>query len=303
MHSSIFRTAALATLVVAAAACQSSDSVKPLSSRELLLSADLVADQGAAAATTVQSVLGAEAMTGSGALVGSASLTMMSDVGPGGPRNFGGRNCTGPDVGGWFTCSNARENGFNMVREHRFFGAGGFQSAWGATTDSAQYRWSLTGVDSIRRGDREGERDHDGDHDDAIAHTRWVNEGDTASLVPVRAAGNEQRIWNFRGAMDDSSTVVGPRGTRRYHIVASRLGKDITWKLPRSTNPWPISGTLTTNYSARVIFTDSLGKADTAARTGAATVTFDGGKPSVPIDNRTLRCLLRLDTRRISNCH
>lgn len=299
MLPSILRTAAIATLALAAVACQSSDSTKPLSSAELLLAADLVADHGAAAATTVQNVLGAESMTGSDAPFGS--LVIMSDVAAGasGPHTFGNRTCSGPDANGWFTCATARENGFNMVRAHRFFGAGGFQSAWSSTTDSAQFRWSLTGVDSVRRG----ERDHDDDRNDAFSHTRWVNEGDTASLVPVRTVGNERRIWNFRGAMDDSSTLVGPRGTRRYHIVASRVGKDITWKLPRRDNKWPISGTLTSNYSARVIFTDSLGKADTVSRSGSATVTFDGGKPDVPIDSRTLRCLLHLDTRRISRCN
>ena len=302
MPTHTLRSAALAALVFATVACKT-DSTTPLTSAELLVAADIVADQGAAAATTVQSVLGAETVTGSGAMIGAVGFGSLigssASANAAGPHQFGDRMCNGPDANGWYTCSNQRENGFNMVREHRFFGAGGFQTVWGSNTDSAQYRWSLTGVDSVRHGDRE----HDGDHDDAINHTRWVIEGDTASLVPVRTVGAEARIWNFRGAMDDSSTVVGSRGTRRFHVVASRVGKDITWKLPRMTNPWPVSGTLTINYNTRVIFTDTLGKADTVVKTGATTVTFDGGKPSVPISDHTLRCLLRLDTRRISGCN
>lgn len=301
MLASILRTAAIATLAIAAVACNS-DSTGPLTSAERLLSADIVADQGAAAATTVQNVLGAESMTGSGALfvvVAENAFTMNSGAAGGpGPRIFGNRTCTGPDASGWYTCANQRENGFNMVREHRFFQGAAFGTTWGATTDSAQFRWSLTGVDSVRHNDR----NHDEDDNDAVNHTRWVNEGDTASLVPVRVAGSEARIWNFRGAVDDSSLVVGPRGTRRFHIVASRVGKDITWKLPRNTNPWPVSGTLTSNYSAVVIFTDSLGKTDTTSKSGSIAVTFDGGKPDVAIDNHVVRCLLRLDTRRIQRC-
>jgi hypothetical protein len=294
----ILRTAAAATLVFAAAACSNADATKPLTSTQLLLAADIVADQGAAATTTVQNALGAESITGAGSLLGLV-VASSNPLAAAGPQQFGNRTCTGPDVDGWFTCTAQRENGFMMARQHRFFGAGGFQTVFGTTTDSAQYRWTLTGVDSLRANDR----NHDTDDDDAVNHTRWVNEGDTASLVPVRTPGAEARIWNFRGAMNDSSLVVGPKGTRRFHIVASRVGKDITWKLPRLGNPWPVSGTLTTNYSAVAIFTDTLGKADTTARSGSMSVTFDGGKPEVPIGDQTLRCLLRLDTRRIRNCH
>lgn len=301
----ILRTSTVAAAALALAACNSADSTAPLSGKALLIAADLIAEQGVAASNSVQNVLGAESLTGSSSfLTGTASLemagtTMLSGF-PGGPGlpGFGGRSCTAMAVDGWISCTGGKEFGLQVTRQHRFFAGTGFLAAWGATVDSAQYRWSVSGVDSVRRDDNV----RDDDANDAVNHTRWVNEGDTATMVPVRTAGNEQRIWNFHGAMDDSSLVTGPRGTRRYRIVASRVGKDITWKLPRNLNPWPISGTLTSTFASTLIFVDSTGKADTVSKSGTVSVTFDGNKPDASIAGLGLRCVLRLDLRRLSKC-
>ena len=304
MHS-LLRTSSVAVLALALAACNTTDATKPLSGQALLVAADIMADQGVAASNSVQNVLGAESLTASSSfLMAPASLQIASgtmlDGFPGGPGlpHGGERVCAPMAVDGWIGCTGGREFGLQVTRQHRFFAGTAFLPTWGVTADSAQYRWSVVGVDSIRREDR----GHDDDHDDAVNHTRWVNEGDTATMVPVRTVGNEQRIWNFHGSMDDSSLVVGPKGTRRYHVVASRVGKDITWKLPRNLNPWPMSGTLTSNFATTVIFVDTLGKADTVSRSGTVTVTFDGNKPDVGIAGMGLRCLLHLNLRRLSKC-
>ena len=69
----------------------------------------------------------------------------------------------------------------------RFFVGTGFGTSWGPTVDSAQYRWSVTGVDSV-----EAERRNDS----LESEIRWVNRGDTSSLKPIRTVGAEKRIWN-----------------------------------------------------------------------------------------------------------
>lgn len=274
--------ATMAVLVVALAACSDSATSPKLSATDLLVRADVAADVGAAVAGTVQDVLGAETLSGSTSLVMAAPGTTPLLV-----------TCTGPDAQGWIGCTGSRENGLALVRQHRFFGPSGFQLTWGATTDSAQYRWSVAGADTVNGND----------HGDVTGLIRWVNRGDTASLRPIRVPAPGQRVWNFRGGRDDSSTVNGTKGTRRYHVVDTRVGTNVTWNLPRTTNSWPASGTIAHNYKATgIVVSAGSAKADTVVHTGTSLVTFNGTQ-TVTIVVGALTCSLDLSTRKVTGCN
>ena len=288
MKNAILRTTAVAATLVTIVACNASDSTSaPKISASLVISQDLASQTGAVTSAVVQNVLAAEALTGSASFV-APSLVIKVD----GTRDA--RICTPPAADGWIGCTSEKEDdGLLVTRAHRFFGPGGFLLTWGPTVDSAQYRWSVTGVDSV---------DRDRERDSLDTEIRWVNRGDTSSLRPIRTVGAERRIWNFRGGRNDSSLVVGERGKRLYKIIGNRVGTDVTWKLPRNANPWPISGTIAHTFNATVIFTATgATKSDTTLRSGTSTVTFNGTR-TVPVIVGALTCTLDLQTRKVSAC-
>lgn len=287
MQMSRIRTMALAALAAALAACNSTDSTSAATlTQSLVISQDLANEQGAAVGEAVQNVLGAELYTGASSLMAPASL-----VAVGGTADL--RTCSGPDGSGWFSCTADLENGLTVTRSHRFFNSTGFALGWGPAVDSVQYRWLETGTDTVSADRRPA---------GATSIVRWVNRGDSASLRPVRTVGSEARIWNFRGARNDSSLITGDRGSRFYKIAGGRTGTNVTWLLPRLTHPWPESGSIAQSYTATVIFTNAgATKADTTVRTGSASVTFNGTQ-SVPVTVGAMSCTLDLLTRKVSGC-
>ncbi|MBI3792386.1 MAG: hypothetical protein HY275_16105 [Gemmatimonadetes bacterium] len=210
------------------------------------------------------------------------------------PSGAWSKSCSGPDANGWYTCAGSREDDdLVTTRQHRFWKGGTPVPASGTPYDSVQYRWSEVGVDSA-----------DGEHrsSDAFSMIRWINRADTASVAYNRAATPNQRIWNWVGQRNDSSLATGSRGTRSYKISGSRVGTNVTYNIPRSANPWPVSGTLTHTWNATTIFTAAGGtKADTTIRSGSTTITFDGTQtPKVKVGGLT--CTIDLKTHKTSAC-
>ena len=287
MYTKMIRTAAVAAVAATLAACSATDSTSSSTlTQSLVISADLANEQAAAMGQAVQNVLGAEGYTGASSLMAPASL-----VAVGGTADL--RTCSGPDGSGWFSCTADFENGLTVNRSHRFFTATGFALGWGLGVDSAQYRWSESGTDSVGSDRRPA---------GATSIVRWVNRADSASLRPIRTVGAEARVWNFRGGRNDSSLVVGERGSRFYKISGSRTGTNVTWRLPRLTNPWPQSGTIAHSFSATVIFTNAgATRADTTVRTGSGSVTFNGTQ-NVPVVVGGMNCMLDLQTKKVSGC-
>ena len=282
MHTNTIRSAAVAMLAAALAACSATDSTSSAAlTQSLVISQDIAGEQGAAIGESVQGVLFAEGYTSATSLVIADKST--ADL----------RTCGGPDASGWFGCTADLENGLTVQRSHRFFAGTGFALGWGPSVDSAQYRWSLSGTDSVPAARRPAS---------ATSIVRWINAGDSASLRPIRTVGAEARVWNFRGGRNDSSLVTGDKGRRFYKINGSRTGTNVTWLLPRLTHPWPESGTIAHSFSATVIFTNAgATRADTTVRTGSASVSFNGTQ-NVPVIVGALNCTLDLLTRKVSGC-
>ena len=282
------------TLVLGAAALVAAcnnESTSPAITAASTITKDLVVQTAADAATNLSSVINSETITGLNLVAAPAntsSLVIMSS------RGGWSRTCNGPDAQGWYTCGTSKEDdNLQVTRQHRFWKGGTPVPISGTPYDSVQYRWREVGVDS---GDVERRPD-----DDASV-IKWVDRSDTASVAYNRAVTPNQRIWNWLGQRNDSSLATGARGTRFYKITGSRQGINVTWNLPRSANPWPISGSVKHVWNATVIFTAAGGtKADTTIRSGTSTITFDGTQtPKVTVGGLT--CTIDLKTRKTSNC-
>lgn len=282
------------TIVLGAAllvsACNS-DSTSPAITAASVITKDLAVQTAADASTNLSTVINSETITGLNLEVAPASTSNLVVMNS---RGGWSRTCTGPDGQGWYTCGTSKEDdNLQVTRQHRFWKGGTPVPISGTPYDSVQYRWREVGVDS---GDVEREPD------DGATLIKWVDRSDTSSVAYNRAVTPNQRIWNWLGQRNDSSLATGTRGTRFYKISGSRQGTNVTWNLPRSANPWPISGTVKHVWNATVIFTAAGGtKADTTIRSGTTTITFDGTQtPKVTVGGLT--CTIDLQTRKTSNC-
>ena len=215
-------------------------------------------------------------------------------------------NCTGPTTAsstnppgaGWYVCAAVTERGMTTQRDHRFFAAGAVVPAFGATVDSVQHIWNESGTQADTTTGT-----------DASIRTRWVSRGDTASQKITRAvAANgatpavpESRTWNSRGFNKDSATAVDARGTRRWSFSGARSTTNLVYLVPRSANPYPMSGTITHSWTSRLINLHTSGKADTTTTTRSSGVTFNGTQQAT-ITVGGLTCTLDLKTRVVSGC-
>ena len=76
----------------------------------------------------------------------------------------------------------------------------------------------------------------------------------------------------------------------------------VTWNLPRSSNPWPVSGSIVRNTTVKVVVTRDS-KTETRNLTRRVQVTFPAdaqGNVTLLINDKT--CNLNLETRRVTNC-
>ena len=82
-----------------------------------------------------------------------------------------------------------------------------------------------------------------------------------------------ERTWNGSGNQDvDKVRSSDDRGTWTYDMTASALIEDVVIGVPRSENPWPLSGTITREIHVEVV--NALG--DTHIRDRTVVITFNG---------------------------
>src|SRR6185312_9947976 len=124
------------------------------------------------------------------------------------------------------------------------------------TTASANFHVNVTGVHS------------------ALAGQDTVNRDRTLTVTGL--AGKETtRTWNGSGTREDGGFRNGTDANRTYHVSDNVTVSNVVVNLPRSTNPWPASGTITRHVSG----TGSVernGVKKTFTMTKTVTVTFNG---------------------------
>ena len=157
-----------------------------------------------------------------------------------------------------FTCPPITDAGLTLARDYAFFDANGASmSAYDpAATASANFHVTVTGVHT------------------AVAGADTVNR--ERSMTVSNLAGAETwRLWNGSGTRDDGGFRSDATATRTYHTTDHVTITDVKVTLPRSSNPWPASGTITRVISGTgTVEKSGVTKSFSIART--VTVTFNG---------------------------
>lgn len=113
------------------------------------------------------------------------------------------------------------------------------------------------------------------------------------------AGAETERTWNGTGAATDTSTHTGPRTTRVYTKTVRDTATNVVVRLPRSSNPYPISGQVVHTVAGKVVVTGA--RSETREVSRRVVVTFNG-TAAVPIRVGSASCTLHLDTRRVDGC-
>lgn len=250
-------------LVLALAAC-SSDSTSPLQ----ITSADI--DQAAvisASDATAEdvNVLSASDMTMSGGAVASvfgggaemSRIALSANV-PSYSWTFSD-GCTYSASAGRFTCPPITSGGLTLNRDYAFFAGNQPQSAYdAATTDSANFHVSVTGVHP------------------ALTGADTVNR-DRNFTVSGLAGAETSRTWNGTGTRNDHGERDGTDAKRNYATNDQLTVKNVVVNLPRSSNPWPVSGTITRHITGTAsVSRNGVTKSFSVDRT--VTITFNNSQ-------------------------
>ncbi len=132
------------------------------------------------------------------------------------------------------------------------------------------------------------------------------------TLVVSGLAGQEtSRTHNGNGTSNDTTEFSGTRDgvtlTREVRESSNDSILNIVFNLPRSTNPWPVSGSIVRNSAGTIEISVTGGTAGDRSETRTfqrrVVVTFPAdaqGNVTIQINDRT--CTLNLVTRAVTNC-
>jgi len=190
--------------------------------------------------------------------------------------------CGGPDADGWFGCVAYTSRGLTITRQVRFWSGGSFALGWSPTqTDSVNHRWTRTGrFESIVKPGK------------MIS----INEADTGSMI-VTHGSPALHAWTGAGIAHDSSTYAVNDVTRIFAYTAADTAAALTFTMPRSANPYPTSGSISTNLLLHI----TAGSFDKTI-TRFVKATFDGSSTAV-LQVGGLTCSLDLVRGVVSGCH
>lgn len=104
------------------------------------------------------------------------------------------------------------------------------------------------------------------------------------------------------GVAHDTTTFTDGEFTRKLSETALDSVKALTFNLPRTSSPWPVSGSIVRRSAATVAITkgeESLSR-DIAHRIEVVFPADAQGNVALNIDSKT--CQLNLVTRAVTNC-
>jgi len=259
MKRSIFVGAPLMALVFAAACSSDSTSPIQITTDDMNQAAVISASD---ATTEDVAIFTASDMTMSGGAVQSLSgnglmLSRTPVSAPSYSWTFGD-GCTYSADTGRFTCPAITSGGLTLNRDYAFYDANSAaQSAYDASlTASANFHVSVTGTHTVDNGQDVVNRDR--------------------SLTVSGLAGAEtSRTWNGTGTRADNGYRTVGDVKRSYSVNDNVTISNVVVSLPRSSNPWPISGTITRQISGTATVTKTdVSKTFSVTRT--VTITFNG---------------------------
>ncbi len=190
--------------------------------------------------------------------------------------------CGGPDDDGWYRCDAVTDRGLQVTRRLRFWEGTSFGLWWSPTkTDSVNHEWSAQGTLDSR----------------AKPGKVWtILSGDSATMHVSHDADPVQHEWDGVGTHHESSTYTVNGVERDFSHLAHDTAAAITFDMPRSAHPYPVSGSYVRNVTSE--FTAGDYSKTLALR---VVVTFDGS-PIAELQAGELTCDLDLETRSVSNC-
>ena len=260
MKRTLFVGAPMLALVFAAAC--SSDSTGPIQITSDDVDQAAVISASDATAEDVR-ILSASDMTMSGGavqnVVGGSPLSL-SRIPVGAPSyawTFGD-GCTYSANTGRFTCPAMTAGGLTLNRDYAFLDANQTtQSAYSAsTTASANFHVSVTGTHVADNGQ------------DVVNRDRTLT-------VSGLAGAETSRTWNGTGTRNDNGYRTVADVKRSYTVNDAVTVASVVVNLPRSSNPWPISGTITRQISGTASVTKT-GVTKSFSVTKTVTITFNG---------------------------
>jgi hypothetical protein len=261
------RMMALALAATLAACADSTDPVQRITDDQLTF--DVAGDAADATVFDLSQMIGSEAQAG--AVPASAAIAGFSSSAA----------CTYSAGVGRFLCpAVTTPEGLTLERSYAVYSGGAAQSSYNATaTDSINFQTLLTG--SLTRGTRQA----------------WVNHTRTMTLSGL--AGTEtQHTWNGTGVRSDSAHVTENAVSRRSKFNSVDAIANVVYNLPRSSNPFPLSGSIT--HDVTVVSTaDRASGQYSRSATRHVVVTFNGTRTAT-MTIGTRSCTVDLVTRDVS---
>ena len=255
------RSLLLGAPMLVLAAC-SSDSTGPISITAADINQAAVISASDATAEDV-SILSASDMTMSGGAVQNVvgGGLMLSRIPSGAAPSYAwtfGSGCTYSAFTSRFSCPPMTDGGLTLNRDYAFFDANQTaQSAYSAsTTASANFHVNVAGVHV------------------AAAGADTVNR-DRSLTVSGLAGAETSRTWNGTGTRSDGGFRQETDVKRNYHTTDAVTVTNVVVNLPRSSNPWPMSGSITRQISGTASISRS-GVSKSFAVTRTVAITFNG---------------------------
>jgi len=188
---------------------------------------------------------------------GGPSFSLAASNGPSfsaGP----GSNCTLNPVDGRFDCPpTVNDHGVTVTRSLAFFDANGvMMNHFDSTTASMNVEAVLAGIVATANGA------------DTVSGTR--------NLTATGLLGhNATRTWNGTGASTHGAFWSDSAASRTADVSFSSTFSDVVVALPRSANPYPVSGTITRVVNGSGVVTKN-GKTKTITISRTVVITFNG---------------------------
>lgn len=230
-------------------------------------------DTSSASATPVYDVIQASGPSFSTAPSGSDSVRYAFWAFAGG--------CTYSNATGRFACPDVVRNGLTLSHSAAFTDANGAAMSHynDTTTASANFLVTVQGVHPTLLGA------------DTLSRTR--------NMTATGLLGHEtSRTWNGTGLRSDAGYANDQTHVRTYHTSDTTTFANVVVKLPRSTNPWPMSGTITRQiHGTGSVVANGVTRTFTISKT--VTITFNGTR-LVPMTIGTVAFTLDLYTGKAS---
>lgn len=121
------------------------------------------------------------------------------------------------------------------------------------------------------------------------------------ALISGLLGEETSRTHNAVGTSDDTVTITRETLTKTVAESSVDSVRNVVFNLPRSTNPWPVSGSVVRHVTATITVTGPREETRTVTRRIEVTFPPDAqGNVTIQVGNTT--CTLNLVTRAVTNC-